>query len=76
MWRHHGDQEPRRWFAEQRVIGSPKPQFLSLFFTKRHISSRVTTTTSALVDGSGSLRASSRDNAGAHSHQRSMTTSP
>src|SRR5271168_4706414 len=43
-----------------RVIGSPKPQFLSLFFTKRHISSRVTTTTSALVDGSGSLRASSR----------------
>jgi hypothetical protein len=43
-----------------RVIGSPKPQFLSLFFTKCHISSRVTTTTSALVDGSGSLRASSR----------------
>src|ERR1700722_16684021 len=43
-----------------RVIGSPKPQFLSLFFKKCHISSRVTTTTSALVDGSGSLRASSR----------------
>ena len=43
-----------------RVIGSPKPEFLSLFFTKCHISSRVTTTTSALVDGSGSLRASSR----------------
>src|SRR5580658_83249 len=43
-----------------RVIGPPKPQFLSLFFTKCHISSRVTTTTSALVDGSGSLRASSR----------------
>ena len=43
-----------------RVIGSPKPQFLSLFFTKCHISSRVKTTTSALVDGSGSLRASSR----------------
>src|SRR6202042_3640835 len=43
-----------------RVISSPKPQFLSLFFTKCHISSRVTTTTSALVDGSGSLRASSR----------------
>ena len=43
-----------------RVIGSPKPQFFSLFFTKCHISSRVTTTTSALVDGSGSLRASSR----------------
>src|SRR5271156_4269993 len=43
-----------------RGIGSPKPQFLSLFFTKCPISSRVTTTTSALVDGSGSLRASSR----------------
>src|SRR5271168_3632281 len=33
-----------------RVIGSPKPQFLSLFFTKCHISSSVTTTTSTLVD--------------------------
>ena len=43
-----------------RVIGPPNPQFLSLFFTKCHISSSVTTTTSALVDGSGSLRASSR----------------
>ena len=43
-----------------RVIGSPKPQFLTLFFTKCRISSSVTTTTSALVDGSGSLRASSR----------------
>ena len=50
-----GDNSP-----SNRVIGSPKPQFLSLFFTKCHISSRVTTTTSALVDGSGSLRASSR----------------
>ena len=43
-----------------RVIGSPNPQFFSLFFTKCHISSSVTTTTSALSDGSGSLRASSR----------------
>ena len=43
-----------------RVIGSPKPEFLSLVFTKCHISSSVTTTTSALVDGSGSLRALSR----------------
>jgi hypothetical protein len=43
-----------------RVIGSPNPQFFTLFFTKRHISSSVTTTTSALIDGSGSLRASSR----------------
>jgi hypothetical protein len=43
-----------------RVIGSPKPQFFSLFFTKCHISSSVMTTTSALIDGSGSLRASSR----------------
>ncbi len=43
-----------------RVIGSPNPQFISLFFTKCHISSSVTTTMSALVDGSGSLRASSR----------------
>jgi hypothetical protein len=50
-----GDRSP-----SNRVIGSPKPQFLSRFFTKCHISSRVTTTTSALVDGSGSLRASSR----------------
>ena len=43
-----------------RVIGSPNPEFFSLFFTKCHISSSVTTTTSALVDGSGSVRASSR----------------
>ena len=43
-----------------RVIGSPTPQFFSLFFTKCHISSSVTTTRSALIDGSGSLRASSR----------------
>ena len=32
MWRHHGDQEPRRWFAEQEVIGSAKPQFLGRLF--------------------------------------------
>src|SRR3984885_7941263 len=50
-----GDRSP-----SNRVIGSPKPEFLSLFFTKCHISSSVTTTTSALVDGSGSLRASPR----------------
>jgi hypothetical protein len=40
-----------------RVKGSPKPQFISLFLQN---ASSVTTTTSALVDGSGSLRASSR----------------
>jgi len=43
-----------------RVIGPPNPEFVSLFFTKCHISSSVTTTCSALIDGSGSLRASLR----------------
>jgi hypothetical protein len=37
-----------------RVIGPPNPQLLRLFFTKCHISSSVTTTTSALIEGSGS----------------------
>ena len=51
---------PGNGSPSNRVIGPPNPEFVSLFFTKCHISSSVTTTSSALSEGSGSLRASSR----------------
>jgi hypothetical protein len=40
MWRHHGDQEPRRWFAEQQSHRLPKPEFLSLFYKLPHLVER------------------------------------
>src|SRR5271163_4807810 len=49
---------PGNGSPSNRVIGPPNPEFVSLFFTKCHISSSVTTTSSASSEGSGSLRAS------------------
>ena len=34
MWRHHGDQEPRRWFAEQQGHRPAKPRVCQSFFYK------------------------------------------
>src|SRR5271167_1054939 len=44
---------PGNGSPSNRVISPPNPEFVSLFFTKCHISSSVTTTSSALSEGSG-----------------------
>ena len=51
---------PGNGSPSDRVIGSPNPEFTTLFFRKCHISSSVTMTWPALAEGSGRVRASAR----------------
>ena len=53
-------QHPGHGSPLHRIIGPPEPKLFGLFFRKCHISSIVSSTTSAALSGSGNLAASVR----------------